>query len=599
MIGTNNIVFFSCLDVDALQNVNSVNISRVDPHEVYMSTDDEYVDTDQPSDDISQPDSRVDDSVADIEHGLVDSGLNDGQDLIDSVADVVSQEDQDLINSSSRIEESVPRNDSDDVMLVKDKQWDNIYKCREYLRFFAIQNNFKFRYVKNDSDKIIVVCKDPVCKWRCYIRRMNDGHAMRCRNIQPIHLCVGNFSGVNEMANAPLIATVIEEQIRMHHRVFTPKDVIAEMWFQHKVQIKYWQGWNAMQIALERVHGSYEESYLQVPELCRQIQLSNPGSIASFSRDETFQTFSSFCLSFKACIDGFIKGCRPILGLDGCHLKGKYGGVCLAIVGLDADNGMFPIAVFICRKEDTENWVSFLDIMAPLLSQHPQPLTIMSDRQKGLDTAVRSKFPSTTCQRFCFRHILGNMRTKWRGVDLELWNCARAFSKSEWKKAMEKLEKEEKGAHAYLSKEEMKPEFWTRSHFSYVACSDHNTNNWTESFNKWILAARDKPIVQLAVKLHTMQMKLIYDRRIESKTWDDSSLVPRVIDIIDGRVKKMNEYTTGGSDEFTYQVTHMYGHWWTVDIAEKTCTCNEWQVTGIPCQHAVSVLALKRVNWVE
>lgn len=48
------------------------------------------------------------------------------------------------------------------------------------------------------------------------------------------------------------------------------------------------------------------------------------------------------CICFKASLDGFLAGCRPILGLDDCFLKGRYGGVLLSIVALDAQNGLFP-----------------------------------------------------------------------------------------------------------------------------------------------------------------------------------------------------------------------------------------------------------------
>ena len=36
------------------------------------------------------------------------------------------------------------------------------------------------------------------------------------------------------------------------------------------------------------------------------------------------------CLS--ACKQGFMRGCRPLIGLYGCHLKGYYGGTLLLAV---------------------------------------------------------------------------------------------------------------------------------------------------------------------------------------------------------------------------------------------------------------------------
>ena len=36
---------------------------------------------------------------------------------------------------------------------------------------------------------------------------------------------------------------------------------------------------------------------------------------------------------------GFVRGCRPWFGIDGCHLKGPFGGILLFVVSLDANRG--------------------------------------------------------------------------------------------------------------------------------------------------------------------------------------------------------------------------------------------------------------------
>lgn len=73
---------------------------------------------------------------------------------------------------------------------------------------------------------------------------------------------------------------------------------------------------------------------------------------------------------YKCCIDGWVVGCRPIIGLYGCHLKGKYGGHYLAIVGLDEDNGIFILAMYIYRKADIKNREDFMRIVEPHFNRH-------------------------------------------------------------------------------------------------------------------------------------------------------------------------------------------------------------------------------------
>jgi hypothetical protein len=64
-----------------------------------------------------------------------------------------------------------------------------------------------------------------------------------------------------------------------------------------------------------------------------------------------------------ACKDGFIKGCRPFFGLDGCHLKGPYGGVLLSAISLDANHGLFSIAFTVVEVESKDSWSFFLECL--------------------------------------------------------------------------------------------------------------------------------------------------------------------------------------------------------------------------------------------
>ena len=57
--------------------------------------------------------------------------------------------------------------------------------------------------------------------------------------------------------------------------------------------------------------------------------------------------------------DGFITGCRPIIGLDGCHLKGFFTGQILAVVGGDRNNNIFPIAFAVVEAGIKNHGIGF------------------------------------------------------------------------------------------------------------------------------------------------------------------------------------------------------------------------------------------------
>ncbi|KAK1375240.1 MULE domain-containing protein [Heracleum sosnowskyi] len=125
----------------------------------------------------------------------------------------------------------------------------------------------------------------------------------------------------------------------------------------------------------------------------------------------------------------FINGCRNVVGLDGCHLKGKYGGCLLSATALDGQNGLVPLGIMICKNECAENWFLFLKHLKPRLDEHPvEGINFISDRQKGLREAVHKLFP-TSPHRFCFRHMYKNFKSHFKGSKLHtmFWNAAKAY----------------------------------------------------------------------------------------------------------------------------------------------------------------------------
>lgn len=80
---------------------------------------------------------------------------------------------------------------------------------------------------------------------------------------------------------------------------------------------------------------------------------------------------------------GFLAGCRPIISLGGCWLKGLIGGQLLSAVGIDANDCIYPIAWVVVEKENYENWSWFLELLAQDLEiNNSHSFTLMSDRQK-------------------------------------------------------------------------------------------------------------------------------------------------------------------------------------------------------------------------
>jgi hypothetical protein len=56
-------------------------------------------------------------------------------------------------------------------------------------------------------------------------------------------------------------------------------------------------------------------------------------------------------MSLSACKDGFKAACRPVIGVDGCFLKGYYRGQFFTVVGRDPNDSIYPIAISVVEAE--------------------------------------------------------------------------------------------------------------------------------------------------------------------------------------------------------------------------------------------------------
>nr|GEU80136.1 hypothetical protein [Tanacetum cinerariifolium] len=88
-------------------------------------------------------------------------------------------------------------------------------------------------------------------------------------------------------------------------------------------------------------------------EAGRQALLeSNPGSTCRLDVKDTGcgkSYFKRFYICFKGMKDGWLEGCRRVIGLDGCYLKHTCRGELLIAMGRDANNQMYPIAWAVVR----------------------------------------------------------------------------------------------------------------------------------------------------------------------------------------------------------------------------------------------------------
>ncbi|XP_010678146.1 uncharacterized protein LOC104893709 [Beta vulgaris subsp. vulgaris] len=249
------------------------------------------------------------------------------------------------------------------------------------------------------------------------------------------------------------------------------------------------------QYVINEIFGGHDKSYRKLPAYVKVMHETNPESAAfcaltDIGHPQRSLQFSSIFISFAAQIKGFVDGCRSLIGVDGTHLKGNYGGILLSAIALDGNNEIFPIAYAIVSVEDTQKWSFFFWHLYNLVKDSGRTdWTIISDRQKGVDIALKDVWPSAN-RRYCCRHLSRNFKRVFPVplMYILFWRAANATNPYTFKKAMERLRKEGKTPVMKWFAEIGKQNKWTKHKFDSSICCDSNTSNllWRVSTRHWV-----------------------------------------------------------------------------------------------------------------
>ncbi|XP_027157964.1 uncharacterized protein LOC113759586 [Coffea eugenioides] len=376
----------------------------------------------------------------------------------------------------------------------------------------------------------------------------------------------------------------------------TSKGVEAEL-FKYGVRPSKMQIFRAKNKALAEIEGIHAESYTKLPRYAELLRKYNPNSICKIHYDRpnilVEPAFLRIFVSFTTQKLGFLEGCRPFVGFDGCFLKGPFGGVLLIVVALDANNNIFPLAFAVaeCESKDTWRWFFyyFSEFFGPF--DHTKPLTFMSDRQKGLNLAYEEMIPEVV-GRHCCRHICSNFKSQFPGILLSnlFWKAAKSYDAIGHNDAMASIKDININAWKYLDK--IPRTTWCRHVFSTELKCDHDTNNFTESFNAWIGDLRGKPILTLVDGLRRKFNKKMHIRYQKCGTLT-GHITPRIVEKLKEIGQASRKCQMHMASEDTFEVGDM-DRTYIVNLRQRSCDCGAFHISGIPCKHAALGVIYRR-----
>ncbi|GJW49371.1 hypothetical protein Tco_0090722 [Tanacetum coccineum] len=270
----------------------------------------------------------------------------------------------------------------------------------------------------------------------------------------------------------------------------TYRSIQEQIKMKYLINVSVGQCKRAKQRALFDHEGGLIEHYSRLWDYRKQLLDTNPGSSVHLHVDELDNGkihFKRIYVCFKAMIEGWSAGCRKVIGLDGCFLKGT----CWSV-------------------ETIDNWEWFLACLCEdLRLDSGASLTVISDGHKGLMESVKNLFATMQSIGMLQAIIYANFKKKWNGLHFKslFWLAATTTIQHTFYSKMNLIGNIDPEAKQSLV--DRNPNNWCRAFFKIDRGCATYENGISESYHNAIRIARENPIEESYVdNIPTQQSKI-------------------------------------------------------------------------------------------
>ncbi|KAK3230068.1 hypothetical protein Dsin_001949 [Dipteronia sinensis] len=251
------------------------------------------------------------------------------------------------------------------------------------------REQFEVRIRRSSKTRYEAGCKDGECEFQLRAFKMQKGEYWVVRMFLKDHTCnIDGFHSCLRQENSWTVGELLAPKLQVHGHSLKPKDIMVES--NHR------------------------------------LKEVNPGTITAI-KTNVANKFEYMFIAYAASLHGFQTVIRPVIAIDGTHLKA----ICL-----DANNQVFPLAYGFGDIEDEMSWSWFLNELKNAIGS-PDDCMIISDRHLGIKVAMEKVYPNVP-HGYCVFHMAQNIKNDYKRKDVSLlfkqaWN---AYRKSDFKEVM-------------------------------------------------------------------------------------------------------------------------------------------------------------------
>ncbi|KAK7361174.1 hypothetical protein VNO77_03220 [Canavalia gladiata] len=465
---------------------------------------------------------------------------------------------------------------------------------KEAIQEHSVLNGKQIKFVKNDVVRVRVICSKS-CEFKALCSKVGGRRTFRIKTLFGKHTCGRIFD--NKNANSKWVAKVVVDKFRTASKL-TLTEIIEDVRKNYSAGITGWRAFKARQFAREMVEGDATKQYTLLWSYSAKLQRVSNGNTCKIQLDRPSQNlqprFASFYMCLDCCKKDFLAGSRPFIGVDGCHLKTRYGGQLLIAVGRDPNDQYLPLAFAVVETETKDSWRWFLTLLlADIGDVNTYKWVFISDQQKGLIPVFEEMLQGVEHQ-FCLRHLYNNFKKKFGGGTMIrdlMMEAAKCTYIEAWEDKINEIKKINSKAYDWLRV--IPTSSWCKHAFSHYPRCDVLMNNISESFNSTILLATDKPIISMLewIRAYLMGRFAVMKEKLSKY---QGNVMPKPRRRLDREVEMSGNWLATWAGELRFEVSHIiHKEKFIVNLSSNSCTCNFWGLVGIPCRYAVAAITYK------
>ncbi|GKC14776.1 ankyrin repeat-containing protein [Tanacetum coccineum] len=253
-------------------------------------------------------------------------------------------------------------------------------------------------------------------------------------------------------------------------------------------------------------------------------------------------------------------------------------------VAMDGNNQILPLAYRVGKSKTFRSWDWFLMKLKECIIGKQDNLTII---YVSIASAIKNVFPNAFHGRCC-RHLLMNLREKGpRFISKEelFWKACKAYQISNFEERFSTLRYWLPSVANKLDMIGLQK--WARVHFPGMRYN-YITSNSAESVNALSRHSRKLPIcmmidwfIKSLQQWHFEHRQTTDEHKHELTPWAETKLAQRIAKSVTWTVRPVANYLNNVVDYYKNG---------TVDLNTKTCSCGQWQLSGLPYGHLIAVM---------